>query len=105
MSETPPDVICRTPAGKNGSSRSGGGRAVATHDLAAGGAGLGGAVGVKSQGPAQPVDQHLVVEVTQQQQVLQPGLAAAGPVHEVVHLASGRGPVAAAGPRAVLVAE
>src|SRR5260370_14221894 len=84
-----------------GLARSGGGRPVAAQDLALGAAGFGGAVGVQGQGPAQPVDAHLVVVVTQQDQVGQPGLAAAGAVDDVVHLAAGRGLVAAAGPRAV----
>jgi len=46
-----------------------------------------------------------VVIVTQQDQVFEPGLAAAGPVDEVVHLAAGRGPAAAARPGAVLIPE
>src|SRR6185437_10872349 len=57
----------------------GGRRAVAVQGLGAvGGAGFGGAVGVQGQGPAEPVHAYVMVVGTEQQQILQPGLAAAG---------------------------
>lgn len=74
-------------------------------DLAVGGAGLGGAIGVQDQGPAEPVHAHFMVVGTQQDQVFQPGLAAAGAVNHMVHMASCRRLVAAAWPRAFPVPE
>src|SRR6185437_752335 len=68
----------------------GGWRAVAVQGLGAvGGAGLGGAVGVQGQGPAEAVDAHVMVVRTQQQQIFQYGLAAAGAEDQVVDVASG----------------
>ena len=78
---------------------------MAVQDLAVGAAGFGAAVGVQDQGPAEPVDTDLVVVMTQQDQVAQAGRAAVGAVGDVVDLAAGGGLVAAAGPRAVPVAQ
>ncbi len=86
-----------------GLARSGGGRAVASEDLAVGAAGFGGAVGVQDEGPAEPVDAHLVVVAAEQDEPAEMRLAAAGAEDDVVDLAAGGGLVAAAGPRAVLI--
>ena len=82
---------------------SGGGWSVAVVDLALGAAGFGAAVGVQDEGPAEPVDAHLVVVGAQQDQVFEPGGAAVRAVDDVVHLAAGRRLVAAARPYAVPV--
>ena len=77
----------------------GGGRgAVAAQGLGAvGGAGFGGAVGVQGQGPAEPVHADVMVVGAEQQEVFEPGLAAAGAEHQMVHVTARRGLVAAAG--------
>ena len=64
-----------------------GGRAVAAQDLGPVAVPrAGGAVGVADQGPAHPVDHHLMVMETEQDAVFQAGLAAVGLVLEVVHV-------------------
>src|ERR1700676_45847 len=78
-----------------------GGWAVAAQDLGfVPVPGHGGAVGVPDQGPAHPVDHHVMMEPAQQDAVLQAGLTAAALVLEVVHLTRCGGLVAAAGPLA-----
>src|SRR3954447_3230286 len=62
-------------------------------------------VRVDHEGPAEPVDHHLVVIVAQQDAAGEAGRAAVGLVPGVMHLASGGGLVAAAGPLAVPAAE
>src|SRR5215470_20226498 len=68
---------------------------VAAEDLAAGSAGLGGAVGVQDDLPAPAVDAHVVVELAQQDAVADAGRAAVFLVPDVVHVAPGGGPAAA----------
>jgi uncharacterized protein YciI len=63
----------------------------------------GGAVGVADQGPAHPVDHHLMMVKTQQNAVVQAGLAAVALVLKMVHFAGRRGLITAAGPLAVAV--
>ena len=70
---------------------------------AVGAFGGGGAVGVQGQCPAPAVNDHQMVEVAEQGQVVQAGRAAFGPRDQVVHVtADGRG--GAAGEGAVPVA-
>src|SRR6185437_6549764 len=69
------------------------------------GAGFGGAVVVQDEGPAEPVDAYVMVEGAEQQEVFEPGLAAAGAEDQMVHVASGGGLVTASRPGAVLIAE
>jgi hypothetical protein len=70
---------------------------MAAEDPAVRRTGFGGAIGVQGQGPAEPVHAHLMVEGTQEQQVFEPGPAAAGAVDQVVDVAACWGLVAAAG--------
>src|SRR6202007_2654238 len=89
-----------SPGGLPGS----GGRAVAVQDLGPVGVpGGGGPVRVQGQCPAPPVDDHLVMEKTQEYAVLDAGGAAVGLVPDVVDLARGGGLGAAAGPPALPV--
>src|SRR5207245_623718 len=86
---------------------SGGGgrwRAVAVQGAAVGAGHGGGAVGVQGDGPALAVDQGQVVDGAHQQAVDQAGGAAAAAGDDVVHVAGGRGLVAA-GRGAVPVAD
>ena len=77
---------------------------MAVQDLfAVGTSGFGGAVGVEGQLPAAPVDADVVVELAQQDQVVDGGLAAVLFVPQVVDVAVDRGP-AAFRPGALLVA-
>src|SRR5215471_12890457 len=78
---------------------------VAASDLAVGGDGVAGAVGVLDDAPAEPVDEVVVVGKAVQVQVPQGCRAAVGPGLMVVWLAPAGGLVASAGPLAVLVAE
>src|SRR6516162_4950995 len=83
-----------------------GGWAVAVDDLGLVRVPRGGRpVRVQDHGPALLVDDHLVVEEAEQGAVGDAGRAAVGLVAQVVHLAAGRGLVAAAGEPAVLVAQ
>jgi hypothetical protein len=85
----------RARVGGAGLSGAEGGRRVAAQDLAAGSAGLGGAVGVQDDLPVPAVDAHVVVELAQQDAVGGAGLAAVFLVPDVVHVAPGGGPAAA----------
>src|SRR3954453_16237555 len=67
--------------------------------------GGGGAVGVDQEGPAEPVDHHLMVVVAQQDAAGEAGRAAVSLVGAVVDLAGGGGLVAVSGPFAVPAAE
>src|SRR5215831_12346521 len=96
-----PALAWHPAAGLSGSE---GGRCVAAQDLAAGSAGLGGAVGVQDDLPAPAVDAHVVVELAQKHAILGRRLAAVFLVPDVVHVAPGGGP-AAARPGAPAVAE
>src|SRR6516165_3350100 len=78
---------------------------MAAEDLAAGGDGLCGAIGVEDEFPAEAVYADLVVILAQQDEVLQAGPAALGPGDDVVNLAGGGRLVAATRPAAVPVAE
>ena len=71
-------------------------RAVAADDLAVGALDLAGAVGVGGQGPAQFVQHHVMVPPAVILEVGEAGVAAVGPVGDVVGLAAARGLVAAA---------
>jgi hypothetical protein len=65
----------------------------------------GGPVRVDDEDPAEPVDHHLVVVVTQQHAAGEAGVASVGFVGGVVDLAGAGGLAAAAGPFAVPAAE
>jgi hypothetical protein len=83
-----------------------GGWAVAVEHLGPVGVpGGGGPVRVQDQLPAPAVDDHLVMEKTKKNAVLDAGGAAVGLVPDVVDLAGAGGLGAAAGPPAVLVAQ
>lgn len=82
-----------------------GGWSVAAEDFAVWAVGFGGAVGVEDEVPAEAVDANLMVVLAEQDEVRQAGPAAVGAADDVVDVASGGGPAAAAGPCAVPVAE
>ena len=62
------------------------GRAVAADDLAVGAGDLASAVGVDGEGPAELVQQHVVVPETVILEVGEAGGTAVGPVHHMVRL-------------------
>src|SRR5260370_5299623 len=78
-------------------------RAVAADDLPVEALYLAGAVGVDGQGPAQFVQDHVVVPPAVVLEVGEAGAAAVGAVGDVVGFAAGRRLVAAAGVLAVLI--
>src|SRR5450756_282552 len=83
----------------------GAGWCVAAEDLAAGAVGAGGPVGEELDVPAPAVDADVVVVLAQQDAVPDAGRAAVLEAVSYTHLAAGGAPAAAAGSRAVLIAQ
>jgi hypothetical protein len=77
--------------------------AVAADDGAVGALDLAGAVGADGEGPAELVQQHVVVPPAIIFEVGEAGGAAVGPVGHVVRFTAGGGLAAAAGPLTMLI--